>query len=179
MKYLVRVVLFAALAVLVVLVGIIYLGGQTSRLSSPAAPAGPVATVGPVITPTPVAAGPVCGPSDTRTPGALAFGTHLDPGTLNLSCPASTFPIGSAFAWRATFAQPVTPGDVVVVIARIIGASEQAVLTSKQVVTAPSTASLGAQADAGMLAGLGPGSYMFRAMAGTTVLAEGSFRVVP
>jgi hypothetical protein len=179
MKALVRSVLIAALVLLVALVGLVALGGQAGSSPSPAATPGTASDAAVAGSSAAHAEAPACGPSDDRTAGAVAFGTHLDPGTQNLSCRASAFPFGSAFAWRATFDQPVTPGDVTVVIARIIGTSEQVAKTATEVVTTPNATSLGAQADAGMLGSLGPGSYVFRVMAGTTVLAEGRFQVTP
>ena len=43
----------------------------------------------------------------------------------------------------------------------------------------PGAMSFGAQGDAGLLQRLGAGSYAFRVMAGTAVLAQGIFTVSP
>lgn len=167
--------LIAALLLLVLLllaVVVVLVANMPSELPNTPSPAAP--TQG-------LARGASCTGTDARAGGQIAFGTGLDISSLTLSCVTSTFPLGSPFAWRAQFTQPVSAGTVSVLIARTYGggSTEQTVLTQPQVVSAADTQSFGAQADPGLLARLGPGQYAMRLIAGNAVLAEGRFTVTP
>jgi hypothetical protein len=131
---------------------------------------------GVLVTPQPTAA---CTGSDSRAAGSIAFSTSLDAASLDLGCVVSSLPDQSPWAWRAQFAQPVTPGTISIVIARVSGSTEQAVFTGPQTVSGPNTIAFGAQGDAGFFGQYGPGEYIMRVLAGTTVLAEGRIKVTP
>jgi hypothetical protein len=139
------------------------------------------ASAPPIVAQTPTEAAASCTGSDNRVPGRIAFGTGLDLSSLALTCVTASFPSGSSWAWRADFTEPVTPGNVQVLIARTYndGATEQTVYTELEVVATPNTNLFGAQADPGFLARLGPGTYMMEVLAGTAPLANGTFNVTP
>lgn len=112
-------------------------------------------------------------------PGTIAFGETFDPSPMAVYPAAASFAASSPFAWVAAFSAAPGALSVDVVVVRGVGAGEQVVSRTTMDLSRPDVAVYGAQAGAGFLAGLGPGSYAMRVYSGTSLLAQGAFSVSP
>jgi hypothetical protein len=148
-------------------------GVATAPTATPTATPEPTESATPEPSETPV-------PTPTATPGppgTLAFGTGLDGDAVTGE--TDTFTRGSTFAHSITVPEPFGVNSIGEQVVRVAedGTEEEVVRAiDNQLGVVPDATSAGFEAPADVLfEAFGPGSYILRVYAGTTLLAEGAF----
>jgi hypothetical protein len=118
---------------------------------------------------------PTAAPTPEHGTGVITFGTALDPDTLLITKPATTFRESAKIAWSASLLEPAGATSIEWVISKVSGSGAETVIYHDNIAVSDpkfdlfaNTVALGPILD-------GPGDYVMRYYRGATKLAEGTF----
>lgn len=145
-------------------------GGAPAATSTPAARV----TAEPTEVPEPTA------DPATEGLGIITFGKTYDPETLEIPRPTSKFKRTlKEIAWSARFSETAGTTTLTIVLARVGKSGAEELLVSQDVqISSPDFDTLANSADLAALADNKAGTYVLRYLRESTILAEGTFRLV-
>jgi hypothetical protein len=115
--------------------------------------------------------------SPTPGLGTITFGTGVNPDTLMVITPSSTFAVtNTAISWSAQLSEEAGATAVTMIFATVSTSGvETAVHQEEMAVSNPTFAIFANTSDLSTVVGGAPGTYVMRILRDATILAEGKF----